>query len=379
MANGQLSITTQGERGPRLLFIEPYLTDSHQALVQGLMRYVPARWTLLSLPGRFFRWRMRGAASLIALQAAELLSQEWDGLLCSSMLNLAELRGLAPSLASVPCAVYFHENQLAYPAPGQADDQQQRRDLFLAFSNLTSAQCADAVLFNSEFHRRQFLEAGRRLLERLPDARPQGLLAGIEQRSRVLPVPLQTPDPAWIAREPRQGPLRIVWNHRWEHDKGPEEFFAALQDLAGQGRDFMVAVLGRGFNRRPAVFERAARDLGGRLVHLGWVDQRRDYWGWLAWADVAVSTAHQEYQGLAVAEAAWAGCRPLVPDALVYPELYPGQCRFRPGELAQALDALATEPQAVRGGSWHELARAMTWQALGVPWRELIEEVIHAV
>lgn len=375
MGQGSITITHAGEHGPRLLLVEPYLTDSHLALARGLMDHVPARWSLVSLPGRFFRWRLRGAASLLALEAAELLAQPWDGLVCSSMLNLAELRGLVPNLATTPCLAYFHENQLDYPAPGRADEQQKRRDLFLAFTNLTTAQCAELVLFNSSFHRGQFMSAARRLLQRLPDAQPRGLVSRIKLRSRVLPVPLAVPDPALVERRERSGPLRIVWNHRWEHDKGPEDFFAALARLARQGADFQVAVLGRRFARWPRVFDRAAQDLGERLVQLGWVEDRAQYWEWLAWGDVVVSTAVQEYQGLAVAEAVWAGCRPLVPNAVVYPELYPGRCRYRAGALVEALAELAADPRAAREENWRGLVEGLTWQALGDTWRQAIEEM----
>ena len=42
--------------------------------------------------------------------------ERWDCLFCSDMLNLAELKGLAPRiLGSLPSVLYFHENQLTYP------------------------------------------------------------------------------------------------------------------------------------------------------------------------------------------------------------------------------------------------------------------------
>ena len=43
----------------------------------------------------------------------------------------------------------------------------------------------------------------------------------------------------------------------------------------------------------------------------------------LSWADCIVSTAHHEFFGLAVVEAAAAGCLPLLPPRLAYPELFP--------------------------------------------------------
>ncbi len=361
-------MTRAGDSGPRLLFIDPYLNASHRALRDGLLEHVPARWTALSLPGRNFRWRLRGAALFLAQAAGAVLSQDWDGLICTSMLGLAELRGLVPELARVPALVYFHENQLAYPAGGQADAQQKNRDLFLAFSNLSTAHSAQVVAFNSAYHRDEFLGAAAELLARLPDAKPTGLTESIASKSLVLPVPLETGPAQGLSREARGGPLRILWNHRWSQDKDPESFFAALFKLAEAGQDFQVAVLGQRAGRWPAVFDLAPTLLGSRLRQFGPLEDRRDYWRWLFWADVVVSTALQEYQGLAVAEAVWTGCRPLLPRALVYPELYPEWCLFERGRLEPSLASLVMEPESVRAPIAPGLAQGMVWDSLHQTW-----------
>jgi glycosyltransferase involved in cell wall biosynthesis len=367
-----LIVTRAGESGPRLLFIDPYLNASHRALMEGLLLHIPARWTALGLRGRNFRWRLRGAACFLAQTAGETLAREWDGMVVTSMLGLAELKGLVPALANTPALAYFHENQLAYPAPGQAGAAQQERDLFLAFSNLTTAQAASTVAFNSVYHRDEFLRAAAELLARLPDARPAGLAQAIAAKAVVLPVPLETAPAEGLSREPRRGPLRILWNHRWSQDKDPETFFRALFMLAEQGREFEVAVLGPRAGRWSPVFDLAPALLGTRLKQLGPVDDRRAYWSWLFWADLAVSTALQEYQGLAVAEAVWAGCRPLLPRALVYPELYPERYLYEPGRLAEALAPLVDNPQEARRQAPPPGSEAMTWPAWQAPWQEAI-------
>jgi glycosyltransferase involved in cell wall biosynthesis len=368
-----LIIKRLGGIGPRYLFIEPYLNGSHHALVQAFMQGVPGEWTLLALPGRFFRWRMRGSAAFLTEAAGDILRQPWDALLCSSMLNLAELRGLVPELGQVPALVYFHENQLAYPASGQADASQRERDLFLAFSNLTSAQAAQTVVFNSAYHRDEVLSAAEELLDHLPDAVPVGLAQDLAEKARVLPVPLMVDETQGLERQPRQGPLRLVWNHRWSQDKDPNALFSALGDLIERGAYFQIAILGRKSGQPPLVFGQAGEMLGKRLIHLGPVEERREYWRWLLWADVCVSTALQEYQGLAVAEAAWAGCRPLVPDALVYPQLYPDEFRYAPGQLVNQLVALAAKPESARQGDYRSLVEHMTWSALSGAWKATLE------
>lgn len=380
MATNDLTILQRGETGPgpRLLIIEPYANASHRALVTGLMAHLPGRWTALLLPGRHFRWRLRGAAAFLAEAAADLLAQPWDGLVCSAMLNLAELRGLAPGLATVPALAYFHENQLAYPAPGRADARQQERDLFLAWSNLTTAAAARVVAFNSDYHRRQFLAAGRDLLARLPDAAPAGLTDAVAQKSRVLAVPIDPEPAAGQTRAPRSGPLRILWNHRWHHDKDPGVFFAALYELDQAGLAYELAVLGPASGRPPAIFSEARARLAGRVVQWGAAAERADYWRWLYWADLAVSTAVQEYQGLSVAEAAAAGCRLLLPRALVYPELYPADCLYPPGQLAPALAALANAPEAARQPhhACRQAALALAWPAQAQAWRAAFTDLL---
>lgn len=38
---------------------------------------------------------------------------------------------------------------------------------------------------------------------------------------------------------------RVVWPHRWDHDKDPGAFFSASETLAGEGIAFEVAVAGQ--------------------------------------------------------------------------------------------------------------------------------------
>lgn len=39
-----------------------------------------------------------------------------------------------------------------------------------------------------------------------------------------------------------EGPLHILWNHRWEHDKQPDVFFAILFELQDNDVPFLVSV-----------------------------------------------------------------------------------------------------------------------------------------
>src|SRR5205085_515108 len=71
---------------------------------------------------------------------------------------------------------------LTYPLP-----QGRVRDLSFPWINYTSALAADMVCFNSEFHRRVFLEALPGLVGRYHDHQELDLIASIAAKSHVLP------------------------------------------------------------------------------------------------------------------------------------------------------------------------------------------------
>jgi glycosyltransferase involved in cell wall biosynthesis len=90
-----------------------------------------------------------------------------------------------------------------------------------------------------------------------------------------------------------------------------------------------------------------------RLVQFGYASSRTAYYEWLGSADVILSTALHEFQGLAVLEAVAVGCVPIVPAREVYPELFAPEYLYPdcgddiPAEAAYA--AALIEKQAVGG------------------------------
>ncbi len=307
----------------RILYVEPFESGSHAAFSRVLTGAIDAQWTTLTLPGRHWKWRMRGSAAYFALAHAEALSRSYDLVVASSYVPLAELVGLAPSLQGVPALLYFHENQLAFPTLGPA----QPRDHHFGFTQLVSALAADRCVFNSAFNRDSFLDAGTALLRRMPDAVPSGWIDRIRERSSVLGVPLPlTSEPVAAAAGHLEGPV-LLWNHRWEHDKNPQTCLRGLVELAAEGLPFRVAVCGQRFSRVPPVFEETESALRSRAVQWGPADPAT-YRGLLDRADVVLSTAHHEFFGVSVMEAVHHGARPLVPDRLAYRELWPEEFRY---------------------------------------------------
>ena len=59
----------------QVLLLEPYLTGSHQAWAEGYARHSKHQVTILSLPGRWWKWRMHGGAVTLARLAGAWLSE----------------------------------------------------------------------------------------------------------------------------------------------------------------------------------------------------------------------------------------------------------------------------------------------------------------
>ncbi len=308
-------MSDESGRQLRVLAGEPYYGGSHKAFMDGWIARSRHEWTLLTLPAHKWKWRMRHSAVTFADQITELTSHadQWDVLVCSDMLNLAELRGLSSVAARLPAVAYFHENQLTYPV--RQDDP---RDLHFAYTNMTTALSANAVWFNSAFHRDDFLNALRELLARMPDYPHLDAVDRIADKSIVRSPGIA---PAAARSERPGGPMHILWAGRWEHDKNPEDFFAAVRTLAGSGVNFRLGVIGEQFKDSPEVFGQARLEFAGAIDHWGYQPTREKYEAVLQWADVIVSTANHEFFGLGVVEAVAAGAYPLLPDRLAYPEL----------------------------------------------------------
>jgi glycosyltransferase involved in cell wall biosynthesis len=355
----------------RVLALEPYYGGSHRAVLDGLAAHVDAEWTLVTLPARKWKWRMRGAAISMSQEVRALAEAgaHFDIIFASTFLNLAEFRGLVGvGVARVPAIVYFHENQLVYPNRHTAE-----WDFQFPLTNITTALSAERCVFNTHWNLDRFCEEIPRFIREFPDHHPLGLAEAIAAKSCVLAPPF---DPAPFDAVPhvRGERCRIVWPHRWEHDKDPKAFFSAATELAGEGLDFEVAIAGQSFRETDDLMRQAAEALGARLVHCDEPASREEYAALLASADIAVSTSTNEFFGLAMIEACYAGAAPVVPDRLAYPELYPLWARYRSHEeLVARLRGCITHRPAP--GTARTLAQPFTFAALTPSYEALFAEV----
>ncbi|MDX1643926.1 MAG: DUF3524 domain-containing protein, partial [Thermoanaerobaculia bacterium] len=269
----------------RILALEPYYGGSHRHFLDGWVRHSRHDWTVLTLPPYKWKWRMRHSGVTFAAEIERRRTQGrgWDLLFCSDMVSLAELRGLLPTtLARLPSVLYFHENQLTYPVRVEKE-----RDFQFGMTNIVSALAADAVWFNSRFHRDDFLEAIPPFLNRMPDHRPLDSVERIRGVAEIHPPGVACVPPRRGDRD--RGPLRILWAARWEHDKNPECFFEAAARLKHADVPFRLSVLGESFEESPEVFDWAQSEFHRQIDLWGYQRQRADYQRALFRADVFVS------------------------------------------------------------------------------------------
>lgn len=303
----------------QILLVSPFHSGSHRAWVQGLVRHSRHSITTVTMPGRFWKWRMQGAAVPLAHEISALLATGYrpDILMATDMVHLPVLTGLLVQdlPADVVKVLYMHENQLTYPVQGKLD-------LSYAVMNWLSQLAADHIVFNSRFHLEDWFKHLPGMLRSFPDFRQTRTLEALRAKSHVLPVAIEVPArvPEAVPRDPVP---RILWNHRWDHDKRPDRFFHNLYRVQDTGLPFVLLVAGKTFEKIPDAFVTAQSRLHAHIGHWGFVPSRVQYWDLLFESDLVISTTDHEFFGISVLEAIAAGAYPLLPNRFSYPELLP--------------------------------------------------------
>jgi len=298
----------------------------------------------------------------------------FDVVLASTFTDLAVFKALVVGLpgwrSNCRFLAYFHENQFQYPGrlPRTTNHQ------FTAI-NFTTALAADGIAFNSRYNYQGFCRHSRLYAGKAADIDLSRDLTSLEAKSRILYPGINFGEIDALASGTVQAgePPLIIWNHRWEHDKNPEDFFAALTALHRDGIEFRCGVLGQRFRDSPSCFEQARRDLGERFVHFGHLPDRNRYLELLAQGDIVVSTAHHEFFGVAVIEAVRAGCLPVLPNRLSYPELFADTYLYPEDGLYEHLKAAVSAGRRLGTAEGRALTERFSWSCLADRYRAWID------
>ena len=310
----------------KILLLAPFYGGSHKKWVDELRLHSSHKITVLSMPGRHWKWRMQHSAIHFASEIKKL-NETYDTIICTDLVNVALLRGLLHNsdrdqwYHTPPYILYFHENQITYPWSATDPDIVQKRDNHYGWINYTSALSADRIYYNSDFHRKDFLEALVPFLDQFPDETPEEIIQNISRKSKTLYVGVELPELRKLKNKRNAVPV-ILWNHRWEYDKNPDAFFGVLIQMQKEGLDFEVIIAGENYRRAPKIFEQARQKLGERVIHYGYAKNRLAYLALLAKSDIALVTSNQDFYGVSAIEAIVAGAYPLMPDRLAFSEHY---------------------------------------------------------
>ncbi|MCK5237854.1 MAG: DUF3524 domain-containing protein [Deltaproteobacteria bacterium] len=311
----------------KITLVEPYFSGSHKEWAKGYKKNSAHDVELLTLPGRNWKWRMRAGAVTLAEKFIKD-NPNPDLLLFSDMFDASLFLSLTrKETHDIPVCLYFHENQMTYPRSFGDKDLKGGRDIHFGLINITSALSADRVFFNSKFHMEVFMKAARELLGKMPEGGQLESIDVIEKKSAVLSVGMNFKelDKVEVEGGGEKKPPLILWNHRWEHDKRPDDFFKALYIMKDKGLDFELAILGESTGKTAKVFDEARARLASKIIHFGYAKDRTEYIRWLKLSDILPVTSDHDFFGCSVVEAIYCGAYPLLPNRLAYPEHIPAE------------------------------------------------------
>lgn len=302
-----------------ILAIEPYYSGSHKAFLKGLEEHSSHNIIPIKLNYKGWKWRMHGDSVTLA-QMTDQIREHIDVLLVSSMTNLPAFLALNnPRFAHTPKIMYMHDNQFTRPIP-----EGEIRDMTYCYINYISMLVADKLLFPSQFQLEDLLDALPAFLDSYPGDKHFSTVEEIRAKSVVMHPGLelsyfdQLPD----TRKENKRPV-IVWNQRWQFDRNPAMFFRILNRLNDIDLKFDLILAGDSKGDKPEEFTKAWQRFGDQITHFGYVDDKDTYSKLLHSGDIVVSTATYEFFCVAIMEAIYCGCHPLVPNTLHYPELIP--------------------------------------------------------
>lgn len=292
-----------------IFLIEPFYKGSHKYWCNKLISMSRHNITLESRNGVFWKWKMVESELIGQLDEGH----NFDIILGTNMLNMSAWAGQnRHRLNKTKLVSYFHENQLTYPGS--------KNNEFFGFNNISSAISSDFNLFNSEFHKNDFLRAIQTLSQKLPDKIDEKFISKIKQTSSVLPIGIECEKLNENKKIIKNEVPLILWNHRHESDKNPELFFSTLFKLKNAGVQFELVVLGSSPKKPLSVFQEAKIRLQDEIIHWGRVESFEEYASWLWRADILPVTSNHDFFGISVLEAAFCENHLLLPMANAYPD-----------------------------------------------------------
>lgn len=314
----------------KIAYIEPFYSDSHKYWIDSYVRRSSHKINVLGLSGQHWRWRMKSGAIALAEQYRQQ-GQPYDLLLVSDMCDLPLFYAAAGLSSEVcPAAMYFHENQFAYPVSPKLRVDKQREALDYGFINLKSAMAAKHSYFNSQYNLSSFLHGAENFIKSAPDSQEYFDLEVLEKKCSVLPLGIDFEKIDQVQTDTEIAKIRsefsnykfIVWNHRWNYDKNFPSFFNLIRNLKERNLKFKLVMLGQETLDSNDTYRDFQDEFDSDAVCWGYEEDYSRYISWLRVSDILPVTSNQDFFGISIVEAAYCGVRPMLPNRLSYPELF---------------------------------------------------------
>lgn len=368
-----------------ILFIEPFYSGSHKTWLDELTKYSTHNLDLLTMPGKFWKWRMYGSCVTLA-ERFKAYNKPIDLIIVSDMLDLSTFISLVHnklhSLEPMPkIGVYYHENQLAYPWKDGCEDRLMNRDVHYGMMNYTTALSADFILFNSVYNQNSFLNELDIILKKVPDYN-HNTINLLRNKSQVLPIGITNYRSIGLSPNTDSGANKIpliLWNHRLEHDKNPTDFLNLLIDIHKAGYKFNLVFLGEMNKRALKEYGPLLNQLKDITIAKGFLS-KEEYNYYLDQADILPVTSNHDFFGISVMEGINHNCYPLLPNRLTYPDLYkidehPEIFYNANEELKEKLIELLEEPDKLYTSDYSYLCVDYEWSRIIKTYDQLFESM----
>ena len=304
----------------KILYVEPFYSGAHKQWIDSYQKKSKHKIKILSHSGSHWKWRMHGAAISLSKEFLNL-KDSFDLIIVSDMLNLPLFKVLCQSkIKKTKIIIYFHENQISYPLSDNNLDKKLNRDLHYAFINYSSSFVSNWNLFNSQYHLDSYIDGLEKYLKKMPDFKNLETIDKIKNKSSVLHIGCDLNNMKTKIKKTNNTPI-ILWNHRWEYDKNPEDFFHVLYKIKDKGLKFKVVVLGKKYSEYPSIFDEAKIKLSSEILYFGFCESHKEYVSWLNKADIIPVTSNQDFFGISIVEAIHMNNFPILPNRLSYREL----------------------------------------------------------
>ena len=314
----------------KIAYLEPFYSDSHKYWIDTYARISSHKIEILGLSGENWRWRMKSGAFVLA-EFYRQKEKSYDLLLSSDMCDLSlfyAAAGLSPEV--LPAAMYFQENQFAYPVSPKLRADKQREALDYGFINLKSALVAKHSYFNSQYNLNSFLEGSENYLRSAPDSQEYFDLDKLQKKCSVLPLGIDFEKIDQVKADAEIAKVRgefaeykfIAWNHRWDFDKNFPAFFRLVRNIKERGLKFKLVMLGQQTLDTNDSYRDFQEEFSSDAVCWGYEEDYSRYINWLRVSDILPVTSNQDFFGISIVEAAYCGAVPILPNRLSYPELF---------------------------------------------------------